>query len=79
MGPRSAVVSSDFPGVARRVVEHSIGGLALFLQGGGGNVNPRAGMGLELDCRDTKNRVGLELGGEVVKVAAGIRTATQAR
>ena len=34
-------------------------------------------MGLELDCRDTKDRVGLELGGEVVKVAAGIRTATR--
>ena len=77
MGPRSAVVSSDFPGVARSVVENSIGGLALFLQGGGGNINPRAGMGLELDCRDTKNRVGLELGGEVVRVAAGIRTSTK--
>jgi hypothetical protein len=77
MGPRSAVVSSDFPGVARRVVEQSLGGVALFLQGGGGNVNPRAGMGLEVDCRDTKDRVGLELGGEVVKVAAGIRTATK--
>ena len=37
MGPRSAVASSDFPGVARSVVESSIGGLALFLQGGGGN------------------------------------------
>ena len=78
MGPRSAVVSSDFPGVARRVVETSVGGLALFLQGGGGNVNPRAGMGYEDDCRDLKERVGLELGGEVVKVAAGIRTATRA-
>ena len=77
MGPRSAVVSSDFPGVARSVVENCIGGLALFLQGGGGNINPRAGMGLELDCRDTKNRVGLELGGEVVRVAAGIRTSTK--
>ncbi len=77
MGPRSAVASSDFPGVARSVVENSIGGLALFLQGGGGNINPRAGMGLELDCRDTKNRVGLELGGEVVKVAAAIRTSTK--
>jgi hypothetical protein len=77
MGPRSAVASSDFPGVARNVVESSIGGLALFLQGGGGNINPRAGMGLELDCRDTKNRVGLELGGEVVKVAATIRTSTR--
>jgi hypothetical protein len=74
MGPRSAVVSSDFPGVARSTVENSVGGLALFLQGGGGNVSPRAGMGFERDCRDTKNRVGLELGGEVVKVAASIRT-----
>jgi hypothetical protein len=77
MGPRSAVASSDFPGVARRVVENCLGGLALFLQGGGGNINPRAGMGFELDCRDTKNRVGVELGGEVLKVAARIRTATR--
>jgi neutral ceramidase len=77
MGPRSAVVSSDFPGVARRAVETSVGGLALFLQGGGGNINPRAGMGYEVDCRATKERVGLELGGEVVKVAAGIRTNTR--
>jgi hypothetical protein len=78
MGPRSAVASSDFPGVARRVVERSLGGLALFIQGGGGNVNPRVGMGFEVDCRETKERVGLELGGEVLKVAAGIRTATRA-
>ena len=35
-------------------------------------------MGLEIDCRETKNRVGLELGGEVVRVAAGIRTNTRA-
>ena len=77
MGPRSAVASSDFPGKARDVVERSLGGLALFLQGGGGNVNPRAGMGFEIDCRDTKDRVGMELGGEVVKVAASIRTSTR--
>jgi len=77
MGPRSAVASSDFPGAARQVIERSLGGLALFLQGGGGNINPRAGMGYELDCRDTKHRVGLELGGEVVRVAAGIRTSTR--
>jgi len=77
MGPRSAVASSDFAGVARQVVERSLGGLALFLQGGAGNINPRAGMGYEIDCRDTKHRVGLELGGEVVRVAAGIRTNTR--
>ena len=76
MGPRSAVVSSDFPGVARQVVERSLGGLAIFLQGGGGNINPRAGMGYEIDCRAIKNSVGLELGGEVVKVGARIRTNT---
>jgi hypothetical protein len=31
-------------------------------------------MGYELDCRDTKNRVGMILGGEALKVAANIRT-----
>ena len=51
--------------------------LALFLQGCGGNID-RVGIGYEVDCRDTKNRVGLELGGEALKIAAGIRTNTRA-
>jgi hypothetical protein len=74
IGPRSAVASADYPGAARRVIEQSLGGLALFLQGCGGNINPAAGMGYEIDCRDTKNRVGMTLGGEVLKVAADINT-----
>jgi hypothetical protein len=74
MGPRSMVVSSDFAGPARGVVESCLGGLALFLQGCAGNINPAVGIGYEVDCRDAKNRVGLELGGEVLRVAAGIRT-----
>src|SRR4051794_7029612 len=74
MGPRSAVASSDYPGPAREVLERTLGGLALFLQGCAGNVNPAAGMGYEIDCRDTKRRVGLELGGEALQVAARIRT-----
>jgi hypothetical protein len=78
MGSRSAVASPDYPGPARAVLETNLGGLALFLQGCGGNVNPRVGIGYEVDCRDTKNRVGLELGGEALKVAAGIRTNTRA-
>lgn len=77
MGPRSAVVSSDYPGAACRVLEQNLGGLAIFLQGGGGNVNPALGMGYELDCRDTKDRTGLILGGEALKVAAGVRTNLQ--
>ena len=78
VGSRSLVASSDYPGPAREVLERNLGGLALFLQGCGGNINPRVGIGYEVDCRDTKNRVGMELGGEALKVAAGIRTATRA-
>ena len=78
VGSRSQVASSDYPGPAREVLERNLGGLALFLQGCGGNINPRVGIGYEVDCRDTKNRVGLELGGEALKVAARIRTNTRA-
>ena len=78
VGPRSMVASTDYPGPARDVVEQHLGGLALFLQGCGGNLNPRVGIGYEVDCRDTKNRIGWSLGGEVLKVAAGIRTNTRA-
>lgn len=77
MGPRSKVVSSDFPGPARELVENAFGGLSLFLQACGGNINPIHGIGYEVDCRDIKNRTGLILGGEVVKVAANIRTHVQ--
>ena len=78
VGSRSQVASADYPGPAREVLERNLGGLALFLQGCGGNINPRVGIGYEVDCRDTKNRVGLELGGEALKIAAGIRTNTRA-
>lgn len=74
MGPRASLVSSDFPGPARDLVENAFGGLSIFLQACGGNVNPVHGIGYEVDCRDTKNRTGLVLGGEVVKTAANIRT-----
>ena len=78
VGSRSMVASADFPGPAREVIEANLGGLALFLQGCGGNINPRVGIGYEIDCSDTKNRVGMELGGEALKIAAGIRTNTRA-
>ena len=74
MGPHSHMASSDYPGAAREVVEGALGGTALFLQACGGNINPITGIGAEVDCRDNKDRIGAMLGGEVVKVAAGIRT-----
>ena len=67
VGGRAAVASSDYPGAARDVLERNLGGVALFLQGCGGNINPRVGIGYEIDCRDTKKRVGMELGGEALQ------------
>lgn len=54
-----------------------MGGLCLFLQGGGGDIMPCWGMAYEADARDNKERVGWMLGGEVVRVASTIRTATR--
>jgi len=74
MGPRSQAVSSDFPGAARKIVEEVVGGTALFLQGCGGNINPRYGIGFEVDCRETKDREGAVLAGAVIAAASAIRT-----
>ncbi len=74
VGPRDQAASPDFPGPARRVVESTLGGLALFLQACGGDVMPVGGMGYETDCSDANERLGTMLGGEVVKVAAALRT-----
>lgn len=74
VGPQSMVASTDFPGPARDVVENTLGGMAMFLQACGGNINPKYGIGYEVDCREAKNRAGHELGGEVLQVAANIRT-----
>jgi hypothetical protein len=74
VGPNSKVASPDFPGASRDTIEKALGGLSLYLQGGGGDVMPVGGMGWEEDCRDSKDRLGMALAGEVVKVAAGLRT-----
>ena len=52
------------PGPARDVLETCLGGTAIFLQACGGNINPRPGIGYEVDCRDVKGRIGMALGGE---------------
>ncbi len=74
VGPRCHLGSADFPGAAREIIEQALGGKALFLQGCGGNVNPKWGIGYEVDCRYPKNRLGMLLAGEVLKVAAEIHT-----
>jgi neutral ceramidase len=74
VGPRATVASADFAGPLRDLVEREVGGLCLFLQGGGGDVMPCWGMGHELDNRDAKERVGMMVGGQVLSVAASLRT-----
>lgn len=42
VGPKNRRVNGEFPGVASAVVENALGGVALFLNGCAGNINPRA-------------------------------------
>jgi hypothetical protein len=56
------------------MVEATLGGTCLFLQGGGGDIMPLWGMSHDEDPTADKERVGWMLGGEVVRVAASIRT-----
>ncbi len=74
VGPRSLVASPDFPGATRDVIEQALGGYTLFLQACGGDIMPIGGMGYEVDCSDSKFRVGAMLAGEAIKVAADLRT-----
>jgi len=73
-GAVSPTLSADFPGPAKRVIEEKIGGVALFLQGCGGNINPKVGIGFETDCTESVYQVGTALGAEVVKIALGLNT-----
>jgi neutral ceramidase len=42
LGPRNIKISSDYPGVTRRIIEEQLDGdaMCVFLQGGAGDVNP---------------------------------------
>jgi hypothetical protein len=69
MGPANRLITPDFPGPMRRVVEEAIGGRCLFLQGSSGNQGPVQGF-----QADTKvyRRLGAVLGHEAAKVAIGL-------
>jgi neutral ceramidase len=40
LGYDSVVVSTDYPGAARETIEQVLGGIAIFLNGAAGNINP---------------------------------------
>lgn len=74
MGPRIKLASPDYPGPARRVIERAMECPSLFLQGCGGNLNPRTGIGSDSSGREDCERLGYMLGAEVVRVCSSLRT-----
>lgn len=75
LGPKCSLISPDFVGSARAVVESLTGGKALFLQGAAGDIDPRCGIVLGADGTAEADRIGTELGCEVVRVCQNINTA----
>ncbi len=70
MGPPNRLITPDYPGAMKRVVEHAIGGRCLFLQGSAGDQGPVQGF-----IADTKvyRQLGALLGHEVARVAVELR------
>ena len=65
MGHQNTSIAPDFPGPARQVVEQTVGGSCLFLQGAGGNQGPVHGFTGDLNVY---RREGTKLGLEAARV-----------
>ncbi|NQW20169.1 MAG: neutral/alkaline non-lysosomal ceramidase N-terminal domain-containing protein [Chloroflexi bacterium] len=69
MGHENQWVTPDFPGPMRSVVEHTVGGLCLFLQGASGNQGPVDGFTGDLRVY---RKAGAKLGAEASRVRLNI-------
>jgi len=69
MGPDNRMITPDYPGPARQVVEQHVGGLCLFLQGAAGNQGPVDGFTGDLAVY---RRLGTKLGLEAARVRLSI-------
>jgi neutral ceramidase len=75
LGPKTDLISPDFVGAARRIIESLTGATSLFLQGAAGDLDPRCGIVLGADGVAEMHRLGTELGCEAVRVCQEINTA----
>lgn len=71
LGPEAEIISPDYPGAARETLESITGAPAVFIQGAGGDVAPRDGMGDDPSIADA---LGTTLGLEAAKVWSTIET-----
>jgi len=71
MGPQNRLITPDYPGAMKRVVEQAVGGKCLFLQGSAGDQGPL--QGFQADTKVYRN-FGAILGHEVAKVALGLES-----
>jgi hypothetical protein len=69
MGPGNRLITPDYPGAMKRVVEQVAGGKCLFLQGSAGDQGPLQGFQADTQVYRT---FGAILGHEVAKVALGL-------
>jgi hypothetical protein len=69
MGPGNRLITPDYPGAMKRVVENAVGGRCVFLQGAAGNVGPV--QGFQADTR-VYRQLGAVLGHEIAKVALAL-------
>ena len=69
MGPPNRLITPDYPGAMKRVVEQAIGGKCLFLQGSAGDQGPL--QGFQADAKVYRD-FGAILGHEVAKVALSL-------
>ena len=70
MGPGNRLITPDYPGAAKRVVEHAVGGRCLFLQGAAGDQGPV--QGFQADPKVYRN-LGAILGHEAAKIALSLK------
>jgi hypothetical protein len=70
MGPANRLLTPDYPGAMKRVVEHAVGGVCVFLQGSAGNVGPV--LGFQADPQ-VYRQLGAVLGHAAAQVAVGLK------
>lgn len=74
LGPKSTLISPDFIGPMRTLVEGTIGGITIFLQGCCADVDPLVGIVVGEDGVKETERLGHLLGAEVLKTVLKIGT-----